>query len=108
MAKVSLLGVQSEAIYVEISRAEAARLGLSIHSIYNTLNRQNTVASAGSVLVDGQRLVVEPSGGLSSVEAVRRLPVAQTPEGGLVFLGDIARVYRDYLEPATRQGRSKQ
>ncbi len=102
VAKVSLLGVQSEAIYVEISRAEAARLGLSIHSIYNTLNRQKTVASAGSVVVDGQRLVVEPSGGLSSVEAVRRLPVAQTPEGGLVFLGDIAEVYRDYLEPATR------
>ncbi|NBB78027.1 MAG: AcrB/AcrD/AcrF family protein, partial [Verrucomicrobia bacterium] len=102
VAKVSLLGVQNEAIYVEISRAEAAQLGLSINSIYNTLNRQNAVAPAGSLVIDGQRLVVEPSGGLSSVEAVRRLPVAQTSGGGLVYLGDIAEVYRDYIEPATR------
>ncbi|TVP76133.1 MAG: efflux RND transporter permease subunit [Puniceicoccaceae bacterium] len=102
VAKVSLLGVQNEAIYVEISRAEAARLGLSIQSIYNTLNRQNAVSPAGSVVVDGQRLVVQPSGGLDSVEAVRSLPVAKTRSGDLIYLGDIAQVERDYVQPATR------
>jgi multidrug efflux pump subunit AcrB len=102
VGKVALLGVQSEAIYVEISRADAARLGLSVNSIYDTLNRQNAVSPAGSVVIDGQRLALQPTGGLDSVDSVRSLAVAQTEAGGIVALGDIAEVYRDYREPPSR------
>lgn len=102
VGKVVLQGVQNEAIYVEISRADAARLGLSLNAIYNTLNSQNAVSPAGSVVIDGQRLALQPTGGLDSVEAVRRLAIAETPAGGVIYLGDIATVYREDQDPPTR------
>ncbi len=102
VGKVAVLGARNEAIYVEISRPDLARLGLSINSIYNTLNRQNAVSSAGSLVVDGQRLALQPTGGLDSVESVRKLAVTQTPTGGMVYLGDIATIYRDYQDPPAR------
>lgn len=102
VAKVALLGVRDEAIFVEISRAAAARMGLSIGAIYDRLNRQNAVTAAGTLSIDGQRLVLQPTGGLDSVSTIRQLAVAQTPAGGLIYLEDIASVYRDYLEPPVR------
>lgn len=102
VGKVALLGVQNEAIYVEISRTDAARLGLSIHRIYETLNRQNAVSPSGSLVVDGQRLALQPTGGLDSVEAVRKLAIAETAAGGVIYLGDVATVFRDYQEPPNR------
>jgi multidrug efflux pump subunit AcrB len=55
VAKVSFDGARSEAIYVEISRENAAALGVSISNIYDILAQQNAVVSAGDVTgVDGK------------------------------------------------------
>ena len=100
VAKVSFDGALPEAIFVEISRENAAALGVSIGSIYEILTQQNTVAPAGRITVDEQSLVIEPTGGIDSVEAIKNLLVSATADGRVVYLGDIARVWRGYRKPS--------
>ncbi len=52
VARVTIDGLQDDAIYVEISRQELAVYGLSISKIYDILSQQNAVAAAGDVLIN--------------------------------------------------------
>ena len=99
VAKVTFDGAQSEAIYVELSRENAAALGVSVGNIYDILSQQNAVVSAGSVTVGGQVILIEPTGAINSVEAIQNLLVSTASDGRTVYLGDIARVWRGYPKP---------
>jgi multidrug efflux pump subunit AcrB len=99
VAKVALHGVQSEAIYVEISRERAAALGVSVGQVYNDLARQNSVVSAGDVRIGDRRLAIEPTGNISSVSAIENVVVSTASAGALVYLRDIASVRRAYRTP---------
>ena len=99
VAKVVLAGEQQEAIFVEISRETAVSLGISQQRIYDILSQQNAVVSAGDVLVGGQRIVIDPSGEIDSVEAIRNLLVTTANDGRIITLSDIARVWRGYETP---------
>ena len=99
VAKVSLSGLQSEAIYVEISRERAATLGLSINNIYQELENQNAVSSAGIVKAGNRRLIIQPSGSIDSVDEIKNMVIATDDTGTLVYLRDIANVERAYQTP---------
>ncbi|BDY04335.1 efflux RND transporter permease subunit [Ferrimonas sp. YFM] len=99
VAKVTLGGERSEGIYVEISRAHATALGLNINNIYATLESQNTVSSAGDVKIGDKRVIIYPSGNIDSVESIRNLQVSSTADGQVVYLKDIANVWRGYQTP---------
>ncbi len=102
VARVTLEGLRKEAIFVEISRQNAASLGLSISNIYNILAQQNAVVTSGDVKIGNQRVVIDPTGSIDSVEAIQNLLVSADAEGKVVFLKDIARVWRGYQEPAEK------
>lgn len=99
VAKVSLSGLQSEAIYVEISRERASSLGLSTNQVYQQLEQQNAVSSAGNVKAGNRRLIIQPSGSIDSVEEIESLVVSTDNEGTIVYLRDIANVSREYQTP---------
>lgn len=99
VAKVSLSGLQREAIYVEISRERASTLGLSTNQVYQQLEQQNAVASAGNVKAGNRRLVIQPTGSIDSVEEIESLVVSTDNDGTIVYLRDIANVSREYQTP---------
>lgn len=99
VAKVVLAGEQSEAIFVEVSRETAASLGVNLQSVYDALSQQNAVVSAGNVLVGEQRIVIDPSGAINSVDAIRNLLVSTANDGRVIYLSDIAEVWRGYQTP---------
>ncbi|MGF1689049.1 efflux RND transporter permease subunit [Photobacterium japonica] len=99
VARVTIEGAKKEVIYVEISRSDVKRLGLSFDNVLNALSKQNAVASAGNIKVGTKRLVIDPSDTINSVEAIKNLLVAAEPNGKLVYLKDIANIYRGYQEP---------
>jgi multidrug efflux pump subunit AcrB len=101
VAKVSLSGLQEEAIYVEVSRERASALGQSINNIYQQLEKQNAVSPAGNVLAGNRRLIIQPSGSIDSVEEIKNMVVATDNGGTLVYLRDIAVVERAYKTPLT-------
>ena len=102
VARVTMEGVKKEAIFVEISRQETAALGLSTSNIYNILSQQNAVVAAGDVKIGDQRLVIDPSGAIDSVDAIQNLLISADAEGKVIFLKDIARVWRGYQEPSEK------
>lgn len=99
VAKVEIMGEQKEAIYIEVSQERAASLGVSLNSVYATLAAQNTVSSAGDVVIGSERLMVQPTGSINSVEAIKNTIIGGFQSGSVVRLGDVANVYRAYQEP---------
>lgn len=97
VAKVNLYGVQQERIFVELSHAKLATLGVPAQTIFDSLARQNDVTPAGVVETGAQRIPLRVTGALDGVKAVAETPVEA---GGRTFrLGDIATVTRGFVDP---------
>jgi len=99
VARVALDGALREAIFVEVSQRNLASLGVSLTNIYRTLENQNAVVAAGEVDINEQRLVIRPSGAIDSVEAIEDLLVDTANDGRLIYLRDVAHVWRGYESP---------
>lgn len=99
VAKVGIIGEQEEVIYVEVSRDRAASLGVSLNQVYDTLAQQNTVASAGDIVLGDNRVEISPTGEISSVDAIKSLVIGGSNGSALTRLGAIAEVTRGYRDP---------
>ncbi|MDW2035291.1 efflux RND transporter permease subunit, partial [Vibrio sp. 665] len=64
VGKVDIAGDQQEMLFVEISLDRLASLNLDMNVVSGLLNQQNNVVSAGEVMVNGESLVIRPSGTL--------------------------------------------
>ena len=102
VGKVALAGEREEAIFVEISSENMATLGASIQKLYDILQQQNSVVSAGSVAIGDQRIVIDPSGAIDSVDSIRNLLVSTETDGKIIYLKDLANVYRGLKTPASK------
>lgn len=97
VAKVELIGVQEDRIFVEISSKRLATLGIDPQAIGQALAQQNAVLSPGSVETINNTVALRVSGQLDSVKAVSAL---QLRANGQNFrLGDIASISRGFADP---------
>ncbi len=101
VASVAISGDQQEVIYVEVSRERAAALGVSLNNLYNALSQQNSVLAAGDLLLGDERLVIHPTGEITSVEAIGNIIISNAGEGRTTRLRNIANVTRGYKEPSS-------
>ena len=118
VARVDLWGVQSKAIYVNVSQSQLSELGLSDGSVKATLEQQNMVVDAGGVDLQRKRFRIAPTGEFKSPEDIGNLhvhasvrdklsgltadgdkPVSSERTAELIRIRDIATVERGYLEP---------
>lgn len=102
VARVDLIGQHEEAIFVEVAREQAASLGVSLSEIYQVLGQQNTVAPAGDMVLDGDKLDIHLTGDVVSVDAISNMIVRSSASDNLTRLGAIARVYRGEREPVAK------
>ena len=103
VAKAELIGDQEEKIYVETSHRKLANLGIDPLSIFNVLREQNAMTPAGSIDTSSDRMNLRISGSFDSVDSIREIGIQAN--GRLFRLGDIARVYRGYVDPPTQKVR---
>jgi len=99
--KVVIDGDQREVVYLEISRARLAELGISVAEVQRVLESQNVVSDAGKVRVGDEYLRIEPTGEFQSVREIADVLVS-SDQGRLIFLGDIATITRAYQEIPTK------
>ena len=97
VAKIDFWGIRQEAVFIEFQRARLTELGISRDMIYRTLQTQNMVQQSGHVDVDTEYMRITPTGEFKSEAAISDLLVGGP--SGLIRLGDIATVYRDYVDP---------
>ncbi len=125
VSRVELWGVQPKVIYVDISQAQLAELGLTAEDVLATLGQQNMVVNAGAVEAQSERLRIELTGAFEKPEDIGELslrssladmvanltgePRPQTGglrrAGELLKLKDIATIRRGYLEPPITMAR---
>ena len=97
--KIELIGVQAEKIYLEVSHARLATLGLNPLAIVDALQKQNAMTPAGFYETPSDRVRIRVSGDFESVESIREIGIEAA--GRLFRLGDIAEVKRGLADPPT-------
>ncbi|KUM55174.1 efflux RND transporter permease subunit [Rheinheimera sp. EpRS3] len=98
VGKVAVGGVQQEQVIVEISRPRLTALGIAPQTLSALLQSQNMVANAGSIKVGPDRLRIYPTGEFQSVAELENLIISSPDSKELIYLGDVARVYRENAE----------
>ncbi|UCC29630.1 MAG: efflux RND transporter permease subunit [Phycisphaerales bacterium] len=128
VSRVDLWGVQPKVIYLDVSEAQIAELGITSEDILATLAVQNLVVNAGAVEVPGMRLRIETTGEFGSPEDIGDLLIrrsladpllagvasmvgsvpmgsarsgsgANVRSGELLRIKDVATIRQGYLEP---------
>ena len=97
VAKVEMLGVQEERIFVEVSHRHLATYGLTAEQVADSLRRQNIVTATGVSETQSSRVFLRVSGEFDGVDAVRAVPIEI--EGQLLRLSDIAEVRAGFVDP---------
>jgi multidrug efflux pump len=97
VAKAELVGVQEDRIFVELAPKKLASLGIDPALIAQVLQAQNAIAGPGSVETRNHAVPLRVTGQLDSVAEVSGLLLHVA--GQTLRLGDIAEVYRAYVDP---------
>ncbi|MDX1804109.1 MAG: efflux RND transporter permease subunit [Alcanivorax sp.] len=98
VGKVELVGLQDQKIWVELSNTKLASLGIPLTTVQQALQSQNAITDAGFFETPSQRVRLRVSGAFNSVEEIRRLPIHV--DGRTFRLGDMAKVFRGFSDPA--------
>ena len=106
VAKVNIHGAQEERIFVEYNNARLSELGLSASYLMSVLQNQNIITPGGEVTTDRERIALEPTGSFETVEDVRRTLIGIPGKKDLIYLSDLADVYRGTIDPPETKVRS--
>ncbi|MEP7281214.1 MAG: efflux RND transporter permease subunit [Rubrivivax sp.] len=103
VAKVVLFGVQPEKVFVEVSQARLAQLGLDMNQVIGQIGAQNAVEGAGVMNGGLENLQIRIGGAFQSVDALRALPIRGvdrvTGAAATLRLDDIAEIRRGTVDP---------
>lgn len=97
VAKVQMLGVQPEKVFIEVSHYKIAQLGISADQIFAQLNAQNAVTGQGVLSLEDSKIWSRVQGQFESIEDIANTPIRAG--GKTLLLKDFASVYRGYEDP---------
>lgn len=110
IARIELIGVQPQVIYIDLSQTRLASLKISPHTVLSVLQSQNLVVDSGSITSDLQRIPIRISGTFHKPQDIQELLIRPSEQDiknaphleniGFLRLGDIAKIYSGYFEPA--------
>ncbi len=98
VSKVTIAGEQQAQVMVEVSTRKLAQLGIAPSHIFQLLQSQNTVSNAGKIRVGDESIRLHPTGEFKDVKELETLLISKSGESELIYLGDVAKVYREYAE----------
>jgi multidrug efflux pump len=95
--KVEFFGEQKQRIYLEISNAKLATLGITATELVSILQTQNAVVRGGTFESPKERIRIEVSGRYHTLEDLKDIRIRVKSQD--FRLGDVARVHRGYEDP---------
>lgn len=105
VAKVDFFGEQKQRIYIELSNAKLATLGVDIPTLISTIQKQNSVVSAGAYEGTQERIRIAITGRYDNLQLVREIRLRAHDQE--FKLGDVAKVYYGFEDPPTQRVRYK-
>ena len=100
-AKVDILGVQDERVFLDYNNARLSDLGLSPGLLTQILAERNIVVSGGAFNLGKERISLEPSGNFESIEEIGDTLLRLPNTNQLFQLRDVATLSRSYVDPPT-------
>jgi len=97
--KIDLTGVQDERIYLEVSNAKIAQLGIDPVDIGKSLRNQNILLPGGRIDIKGVEIIVETQGRFKSIEDIEKVLIPIPSSQAMIPLRDIATIRKAYVEP---------
>jgi multidrug efflux pump subunit AcrB len=102
VAKVDLLGVQDERVWLEVDTRKLASVGVQLNALIKDLQAQNVVLPSGNIDADGTRVLLETSGDFPNVRAIETMLTRVGTTDSLVRLADLVTVRRGYVSPKVK------
>jgi multidrug efflux pump subunit AcrB len=97
--KVDLTGVQDERIYLDVSSAKIAQLGIDTADIGKSLREQNILLPGGRINLNDVDVIVEVQGRFTSIEEIAEVLIPISGTQATIPLRDIATIRKAYEEP---------
>lgn len=97
VAKVDFFGEQKQRVYIDLSNAKLATLGIDTTTLLRTLQAQNLVTSSGNFDSSDERIRIAVSGRYDQVEQLRDIRLRANQRE--FRLGDVAKIYRGFEDP---------
>jgi multidrug efflux pump subunit AcrB len=97
-AKVKYGGIQEERIIIEFDDQQLSKYGLNVGRLNGIIASTNILYPGGEINVGKKRIILEPTGSYESIDDLRRTLIS-TNTGSTIFLGDITKIYLDYITP---------
>lgn len=97
VAKVDFFGEQKQRIYVELSNAKLATIGIDVATLLRTLQAQNLVTGSGSFDSENEHIRIAVTGRYDRLEELR--DVRFRANNNEFRLGDVAKVSRGFEDP---------
>jgi len=98
-SEVNISGTQEERVYVEFDNARLADIGLASGKLQSIISGTNIVFSGGDVRLDGEKIVLEPTGNYQDIDDIKNTIIPVGNDNETLRLGDIANVVRTYKKP---------
>lgn len=97
--KIDILGNQEERIFLEVSNARLAQLGISPKALIAALQNQNIISPGGRVDTGATSFIIEPSGNFNSVGEIADTYIGIPGTEDSIALKDIVSIQRGYIDP---------
>jgi multidrug efflux pump subunit AcrB len=99
VAKVELVGLQREAVFVEMSAEAKLQTGITPAQLGKVIEAETLAADGGQVQVGPEFVRISPTGGIAEVSDYEQVLIENPKTGALVRLGDVATIRRGYVDP---------
>jgi len=103
---VAIIGLQKQHIYIEYSNSKLSELGLSPEQLSRIIQERNIITPGGAITIGPQRLTLEPTGNLKSIQELGKTIIPLPGRTDVVYLEDIASIRAGYSEPQDPSTRS--
>ncbi|WP_425403894.1 efflux RND transporter permease subunit [Hwanghaeella sp.] len=100
--RIDLFGVQEERVFLEVSNARLAQLGISPFELISALQQQNIIHPGGDINVGAKEIILEPTGNYRSVEDIGETLITLQNNADVIPLKDIVSLRRDFADPPER------
>ncbi len=97
VAKADIFGAQDERVYLEFSHVRLATLGISVTQLFDALQKQNAMASAGVIETPSSRVALRIDAAPATAAAIGDIPI--NVGGRTLRIADVAEVRRGYQDP---------
>jgi len=101
VAAVRVLGGGEPEVSVDLLRDRLSALGLTPDAVFQRLRAEHLDLPGGRYPAGDAEVGIRVRGEFQSVDEIRRMPVATTPEGAVIRLGEVALVRKGVKEPRT-------